>query len=278
MSTPTADSDTRATIKAIYTERSSSYDASSFHPRQAEEYIHRANLKPGDSVLDLACGTGLVTILAKQHVGPAGRVIGIDISSGMLDVARKKTSELGLDIEYLEHDITDLDALQLGEFDVVTCASALLLLQKPLRAIEHWATLLVPNGRLLVDVMIERNVIAPAILTKIGPLVGRSLGWSGAWVESEDSLRQLFTDAGLTVEEVYASEVYETRDFQVEDGPNIFEKTVANPMFRVFGEPDVREKAKELFVEEFKGRAGPDGVVREEVKFYMGIARKDRKQ
>ncbi|KAI4090974.1 MAG: hypothetical protein LQ339_008221 [Xanthoria mediterranea] len=278
MPTPTTDSDTNANIKAIYTERSSTYGASSFHPRQAKEYIHRANLKPGDSVLDLACGTGLVTILAKQHVGPAGRVIGIDISPGMLDVARKKTSELGLDIEYLEHDITDLDALPLGEFDIVTCASALLLLQEPLLAIEHWAALLVPNGRLLVDVMIERNVIAPAILTKIGPLVGRSLRWSGAWVESEDSLRQLFTDAGLTVEEVYASEVYETRDYQVEDGPDIFEKTVTNPMFRVFGEPDVREKAKELFVEEFKGRAGPHGVVREEVKFYMGIARKESKQ
>lgn len=278
MSTLTADSDSNATIKAIYTERSSTYDASSFHLRQAKEYIHHANLKPGDSVLDLACGTGLVTILARQHVGPAGRVIGIDISSGMLDVARRKTSELGLDIEYLEHDITDLDALSLGEFDVVTCASALLLLQEPLRAIEHWAAFLVPNGRLLIDVMIERNVIAPAILTKIGPLVGRSLGWNGAWVESEDSLRQLFTDAGLTVEEVYPSEVYETRDYQVEDGPKFFEKTVANPMFRVFGAPDVREKAKELFVEEFKGRAGPDGVVREEVKFYMGIARKDSKQ
>ncbi|KAI4231305.1 MAG: hypothetical protein LQ349_005700 [Xanthoria aureola] len=277
MSTPTTDSDSNATIKAIYTERSSTYDASSFHPRQAKEYIHRANLKPGNSVLDLACGTGLVTILAKQHVGPAGRVIGIDISSGMLDVARKKTSELGLDIEYLEHDITDLDALSLGEFDVVTCASALLLLKEPLRAIEHWASLLLPNGRLLVDVMIERNVIAPAIFTKIGPLVGRSLGWGGAWVESEESLRQLFTDAGLTVEEVYASEVYETRDYQAEDGPKLFEKTVANPMFRVFGEPDVREKAKELFVEEFKGRAGLDGVVREEVKFYMGVARKDSK-
>ncbi|KAI4218519.1 MAG: hypothetical protein L6R36_008910 [Xanthoria steineri] len=278
MSTPTTDSDSNATIKAIYTERSSTYDASSFHPRQAKEYIHRANLKPGDSVLDLACGTGLVTILAKQHVGPPGRVIGIDISPGMLAVARKKTSELGLKIEYLEHDITDLDALPLGEFDIVTCASALLLLQEPLRAIEQWAALLVPNGRLLVDVMIERNVMAPAIFTKIGPLAGRSLGWSGAWVESEDSLRQLFTDAGLTVEEVYPSEVYETRDYQVEDGPKLFEKTVASPMFRVFGEPDVSEKAKEMFVEEFRRRAGPDGVVHEEVKFYMGIARKDNKQ
>lgn len=136
----------------------------------------------------------------------------------MLDVARQKTSEMGLDITYIEHDITDLSELQLGEFNVITCASALLLLQEPLRAVEHWASLLAPKGRLLVDVMIERNVLAPAILTKVGPDVGRELGWNGGWVESEDSLGQLFIDAGLVVEEVYKSEVYKTREYKVEDG------------------------------------------------------------
>ncbi|KAL8759414.1 MAG: hypothetical protein Q9199_000783 [Rusavskia elegans] len=234
----------------------------------------------GESVLDLACGTGLVTIPAKQHVGLAGKVTGIDIISGMLDVARQKTSDMGLDITYVEHDITDLNELQLGKFDVITCASALLLLllQEPLRAIEHWTSLLAPNGRLLVDVMIERNVLAPVILTKVRPNVGRELGWNGGWVESEDWLRQLFIDAGLVVEEVYNSEVYETRDYNIEDRPQLFEKAVANPMFRVFGEPAVRDKAKEIFVKEFRGRAGKDGVVRKEVRFYMGIARKDNKE
>lgn len=126
--------------------------------------------------------------------------------------------------------------------------------------------------------MIERNVLAPAILTKIGPDVGRELGWNDGWVESEDSLGQLLIDAGLVVEELYESEVYETRDYNVEEGPQLFEKAVANPMFRVFGEPAVRDKAKEMFVEEFRGKAGEDGVVREEVGFYMWIAGKDSKE
>ncbi|KAI4259653.1 MAG: hypothetical protein L6R42_004471 [Xanthoria sp. 1 TBL-2021] len=125
-------SDTNTSVKAIYTERSSTYDNSPLHPHQANEYIHRANLKQGESVLDLACGTGLVTIPAKQHIGPAGKVTGIDISSGMLDVARQRTSDMGLDITYMEHDITNLSELKLGEFDVITYASALLLLREPL--------------------------------------------------------------------------------------------------------------------------------------------------
>ncbi|KAL8821126.1 MAG: hypothetical protein Q9223_000781 [Gallowayella weberi] len=250
-----------ATIKAIYTERSSSYDSSPFHIRQAKEYIHRANLQPGQSPLDLACGTRLVTILAKKYIGPTGKVVGVDFSHGMLQVARQKTLEQGLDITYVEHDITDLGALELGTFDVVTC-------------VQYWASLLARNGKLLADVVIERDVIAPSILTEIGSKVGRSLSWDGRWVESEDSLRRLFVDAGLFVEEVYLPEVYERREYKVEHGDDVFEKTVANPQFRSFGDEDVRGKARGLFLEKFGEMADGDGVVKEEIRYLIGIARK----
>ncbi|KAL8856239.1 MAG: hypothetical protein Q9178_007156 [Gyalolechia marmorata] len=264
---------TNQSIPAIYNERSSTYDDSLFHNRQAHEYIQCAKLQEGQSVLDLACGTGLVTLLAKDAVGE-GKVIGIDMSSGMLEVARRKISNQHLDITFIEHDITDLSGLQLGTFDVITCASALLLMEEPLTAIKHWASLLAPNGRLLTDVIQERNVIGPSILTKIGPEVGRSLKWNGNWVESVDSLRQLFIDAGLVVEEVFETVAYETRDYKIEDGPEVFEKIIASPMFRLFGEPAIKEKAKGLFVDNFRNMAGEDGLVHEEVRFYMGIARK----
>ncbi|KAL8896858.1 MAG: hypothetical protein Q9192_002866 [Flavoplaca navasiana] len=266
--------DASATIKAIYPKRSSTYKSasqSSFHFRQAQEYIQRANLQPAQSVLDLACGTGLVTIPANQQVGPTGKVVGIDFSDGMLEVARRKTSEQGLDIRYIEHDITDLGPLDLGSFDVITCSSALLLMPSPLCAVKHWASLLVPGGRLLTDVVLERSLIAHTILTHIGPEVGRALIWDGSWVKNEDSLKQLFVDAGLVVEEVYESEGYETREYRVEDGAEVFEQS----MFRKFGDVEIKEKAKELFVARFRGMAGQDGVVGEEVRFYMRIARKE---
>ena len=262
-------------IKVIYNDRSPNYDsASQFHPRQATEYIQRASLKQNQSVLDLACGTGLVTIPAKQQVGGAGRVVGVDISSGMLEVARGKAKAQDLDIEFIEHDIMDLDGLELGQFDFITCASALLLLKDPLRAVKHWASLLVPGGRLLTDVMVEKNVLAPRILRKIGPVIGTELEWNGGWVQGEESLRKLFVDAGLVVEQVYTSDAYETREYGVEDGGEVFEKIVESPNFRNFGMPAVREKAREVFLEEFRGMADSDGVVREELRFYMGIAKK----
>ncbi|KAL9637113.1 MAG: hypothetical protein Q9204_001997 [Flavoplaca sp. TL-2023a] len=278
---PIMNPDASATIKATYTKRSSTYESasqSSFHFCQAQEYIQRANLQPGQSVLDLACGTGLVTIPAKQYVGPTGRVVGIDFSDGMLDVARRKTSEQGLDIRYIEHDIryiehdiTDLAPLELDKFDVITCASALLLMPDPRYAVKHWSSLLVPGGRLLTDVVLERSLVAHTILTHIGPEVGRALLWDSSWVENENSLKELFIDAGLVVEEVYESDGYETREYRVEDGAEVFEQS----MFRKLGDLEIREEAKELFVERFREMAGQDGVVREEVRFYMGIARKE---
>ena len=222
-------------------------------------------------MLDLACGTGLVTIPAKHHVGPTGKVMGIDFSDGMLEVARRKTSEQGLQISYIEHNITDLGSLDLAKFDVITCASALLLMPNPLHAVKRWASLLVPGGRLLTDVVVERSLIAHTILTRIGPEIGRALLWDSSWVKNEDSWKELFVDAGLVVEEVYESDGYETREYRVEDGAEVFQQS----MFRKLGDLETKEKAKELFVERFREVADEDGVVREEVRFYMGIARKE---
>ncbi|CAF9911756.1 hypothetical protein IMSHALPRED_010565 [Imshaugia aleurites] len=267
-------------IKEIYDERSEGYDDSnnSLHVRQAQEYIKRAELQEGETVLDLACGTGLVTLLAKKQVR-RGRVVGVDISNGMLEVARRKTRQQGLDITYIEHDIADLSGLDLlpqapQEFDVITCASALVLVKNPLCAVKHWASLLAPNGRLLTDVPSERSMVAALILKEVGVEIGQSLRWDANWIESAESLRKVLSDAGLEVEQVYTSEAYSMVDYKAEDGPEIFEKTVASPMFRNFGERATRDKAKALFSRKFEEMAGEDGLVHEEVRFYVGIARK----
>ncbi len=269
-------------IKEIYDERSEGYDDSndSHHVRQAQEYIKRADLKEGETVLDLACGTGLVTLLAKKQVG-SGWVVGVDISHGMLEVARRKTTQQGLDITYFEHDIADLNGLDLLHeasqgFDVITCASALVLLKDPLCAVKHWVSLLAANGRLLTDVACERSMIAALILADVGAEIGQSLRWDASWIESEESLRKLLSDAGLNVEQVYKSEACAMVDHEAGDGPEIFEKTVASPMFRNFGEPATRDRAKALFSKKFGEMAGGDGLVHEEVRFYMGIARKPK--
>src|SRR5919202_168929 len=64
----------------------------------AAELLDVAALRPGERVLDIACGTGIVTRLAAERVGADGAVAGVDINPGMLGVARSAgPPELGID-------------------------------------------------------------------------------------------------------------------------------------------------------------------------------------
>lgn len=67
----------------------------------ADDLVERAGLAPGERVLDVACGTGVVTRLAAEKVGPDGRVAGLDVNAGMLEVARRATPP-GLSIDWYE--------------------------------------------------------------------------------------------------------------------------------------------------------------------------------
>lgn len=60
-----------------------------------KKMVDLAGLKPGESVLDVGCGTGTLAITAKQRVGPKGRVCGIDASPEIIKRARKKATKAG---------------------------------------------------------------------------------------------------------------------------------------------------------------------------------------
>src|SRR5512142_661320 len=60
--------------------------------RSSRIVIELAKIKPGDAVLDVACGTGDLTLTAQTYAGPTGKVHGIDASPEMIDVAQKKAA------------------------------------------------------------------------------------------------------------------------------------------------------------------------------------------
>lgn len=65
-----------------------------------QKTLDLASLKPGESVLDIGCGTGTLAIAAKQRVGPAGSVYGVDASPEMLVRAGKKASKAGTEVVF----------------------------------------------------------------------------------------------------------------------------------------------------------------------------------
>jgi len=81
--------------------------------------IEKSQLKPGEKVLDVGCGTGGVTIPAKQRVGKTGGAAGIDPAPEMIAVARKKADRAKLDIDFRVGVIESLPYAD-ASFDVVT--------------------------------------------------------------------------------------------------------------------------------------------------------------
>lgn len=111
------------------------------------QMLRMAALRPGEHVLDVACGTGLVSFRAAETVGRQGAVVGFDISGEMVETARCGASLH--DIANVRFERADAEALPLPEasFDAAVCALGLMYVPDPVRALCEMRRLLRPGGR-----------------------------------------------------------------------------------------------------------------------------------
>lgn len=127
------------------------FSASFFGP-WARVLIQFAGVRAGEAVLDVATGPGTVARLAAERVGTSGRVVGIDLSGPMLEVARSKPAEPGsAAIEFLQRSADDLQ-LPDGSFDVVLCQQGLQFFPNQTAALREMRRVLNPGGRVGVAV------------------------------------------------------------------------------------------------------------------------------
>lgn len=164
----------------------------------AKDLIDAAGLRTAERVLDVACGTGIVTRLAAMQVGTEGNVAGLDVNPGMLAVARAATPQ-GLAIDWYE---TSAEAIPLpdGSFDVVLCQMGLQFLPSKLQALKEIRRVLGPNGRLVLNLPGPTPrlfaELADALARHIDP---RCAGFVGVVfsLHDRDELYRLMSDAGF---------------------------------------------------------------------------------
>ena len=109
-----------------------------------------ADLQPGERVLDIACGTGIVTRLAAERVGPTGSVSAIDLAPDMIEVAKTIPAPETPIIDWRVGDATSLP-FDDASYDVVTCQMGLMFIQDRATAVAEMRRVLAPGGRLVIN-------------------------------------------------------------------------------------------------------------------------------
>src|SRR5712692_770760 len=122
-----------------------------------ERLLALADIKPGERVLDVACGTGLVSFPAAMSVGPAGDVVATDISQDMVARAAEQAQILRLpNVTFHRMDAEDLQ-VETGTFDAALCALGLMYVPDPQKALSEMRRALRPGGRAVAAVWGARN-------------------------------------------------------------------------------------------------------------------------
>jgi ubiquinone/menaquinone biosynthesis C-methylase UbiE len=132
-----------------------------------------ARIAPGDRVLDVACGTGALTLAAAERAGPSGAVTGLDANPAMLDVARTKPVR----VDWQEGRAEDLPFAD-ATFDAVVSQFGMMFFDDPARALVEMRRVLTPGGRVAVAVFdaIDTSPGYDALAHLLDRLFGREVG------------------------------------------------------------------------------------------------------
>ena len=162
-----------------------------------------ANIRAGDRVLEIAAGTGDLTVMTAGRVGPSGHVLATDISATMLDLAAETARDAGLtNVETRVMDAENLDIAP-NSFNAALCRSALMLFPNPAKALTAVYRALKPSGKFAVLVWstAEKNpfhALPLAIASRLAKIPLPAAAQSGMFALSgQGVLEECYTKAGF---------------------------------------------------------------------------------
>lgn len=167
----------------------------------AVDLLARVALQSRERVLDVACGTGVVSRLAAQQVGASGHVTGVDLNAEMLATARARSVQLGATVDWLEGEAGALPFAD-AAFDAVLCQQSAQFFSDKAGAVREMRRVLAPHGRLALNVSraLQYNpyirALADALERHVSPEAGTAMRAPCSFGDAE-ALRALLTEAQL---------------------------------------------------------------------------------
>src|SRR5690349_10777715 len=166
-----------------------------------------AELKEGETVLDLGSGGGIDVLLSARRVGPTGKAYGLDMTGEMLALARENQQKSGLtNVEFLEGEIEHIP-LPDNSVDVIISNCVINLSADKDQVLREAFRVLMPGGRFAVSDVVTRGEILPEIRKSV-------LLWIGciAGALDENDYRAKLAAAGFTQIDVESTRVYRASD------------------------------------------------------------------
>lgn len=169
-----------------------------------KKMIDRAQLQPGNRVLELACGPGGLGLSIAQRVGPTSSVVVSDVVRQMTEVAAARAERLGFsNVSSLVLDLEAIDQSD-GAYDAVLCRDGLMFAAEPARALEEMRRVLRPGGRAVIAVWGPRedNPWLGAVFDSASAILDKTLpppGLPGPFALADQAqLRDLVSGAGFS--------------------------------------------------------------------------------
>jgi SAM-dependent methyltransferase len=166
-----------------------------------------ADLRPGETVLDLGSGGGIDVLLSARRVGPSGRVFGLDMTDDMLALARKNQHQAGVEnVEFLKGDIEQIP-LPDRSVDVIVSNCVINLATDKDRVLAEAFRVLKPGGRFAVSDIVVQGRLSPAVRQDVE-------AWAGcvAGALEESDYRAKLAAAGFEAIAVEPWRTYNTAD------------------------------------------------------------------
>jgi ubiquinone/menaquinone biosynthesis C-methylase UbiE len=166
-----------------------------------------AQLRPGETVLDLGSGGGIDVLLSAQRVGPSGKAYGLDMTDEMLALANENKRKAGANnVEFLRGDIENIP-LPASSVDVIISNCVINLSADKDQVLREAFRVLKPGGRFAVSDVVTRGEINPAIRKSV-------LLWVGcvAGALDEKDYRAKLAAAGFEQIEIEPTRVYRVED------------------------------------------------------------------